>query len=119
VLNADPRSARSFNVAVALGEAPPRPATRPRARVELDPGKLERGLLKLVLSIVELIRQLMEKQAMRRIDAGTLTVEEIDRLGTSLMEVETTIRHLQRQFGIDDLNIDVGPLGPLLDEQAS
>ena len=114
--SAETGSARPFNFAVAIGEARPPVTARPRARLELDPGKLERGLLKLVLSIVELIRQLMEKQAMRRIEAGTLTTEEIVRLGTSLMEIETTIGDLQRLFGIEDLNLDLGPIGPLLDE---
>jgi hypothetical protein len=87
-----------------------------RGRVNFESGQIERGLLKLVLSIVELIRQLMEKQAMRRIEGGSLTGDEIERLGCSLMEVETTIERLQRQFGIDDLNFDLGPIGPLLDE---
>ena len=91
---------------------------RPRARVELEPGKIERGLLKLVLSLVEMLRQLMEKQAMRRIDAGSLTDDEVDRLGRSLQEVETTIRRLQAQFGIEDLNMDLGPIGQMLPEES-
>lgn len=86
-----------------------------RMRVDLENGKIERGLLKLVLSLVELIRQVMEKQAMRRIDDGSLTSEEIDRLGSGLMELETKIRNLQEQFEIDDLNIELGPIGKLLD----
>jgi gas vesicle protein GvpK len=94
-----------------------RPGDTPtRARFELEPGKVERGLLKLVLSLVELLRQLMEKQALRRIEAGSLTTDEIDRVGRSLMEVEQTIRKLQAQFGIEDLNIDLGPIGRLLPE---
>ena len=87
-----------------------------RPRVDLEPGHIERGLLGLVLSLIELLRQLMEKQAMRRIEAGSLTPEEVDRVGRSLMEVEATIRKLQAQFGIDNLNIDLGPLGRLLPE---
>lgn len=87
-----------------------------RPRLELEPGKIERGLLTLALSLIELLRQLMEKQAMRRIDAGTLSAEEIDRVGRSLMEVEATIRRLQQQFGIEHLNFDLGPLGRLLPE---
>jgi len=89
------------------------PAVRPR--IELEPGKIERGLFKLVLTLVELIRQVIEKQAMRRIDAGSLTPDEVDRLGRALMEIESTIRGLQSQFEIDDLNIDLGPLGNLVD----
>jgi hypothetical protein len=119
VPQAERRSPGSFNFAVAIGDAAPRPLSQPRARIAIDPGRVERGLLKLVLSVVELIRQLMEKQAMRRIDAGTLTSDEVERLGVTLMEVEATIRGLQRQFGIDELNIDLGPIGPLLDEQES
>jgi hypothetical protein len=69
----------------------------------------------LVLSLVELIRQLMEKQAVRRMDAGSLTPQETDRLGQGLSELEQKIRELQQQFGIDDLNIDLGPIGTLLD----
>lgn len=88
----------------------------PRARVNLEPGNIERGLLRLVLSIVELLRQLMEKQALRRIEAGSLSDEDADRVGRSLMEVEMTIRGLQQQFGIEDLNVDLGPLGRLLPE---
>ena len=89
---------------------------RARPRIELEPGKVERGLLKLVLSLVEMIRQVLEKQAMRRIEAGTLTDIEIDRLGRTLMEIEAKIRELQAQFEIDDLNIDLGPIGSLVDE---
>ena len=88
-----------------------------RTRVVLEPGNVERGLVRLVLALVELIRQVMEKQAMRRIEAGSLPSADIERLGRSLMEVEATVHKLQRQFGIDDLNIDLGPIGHLLDVQ--
>jgi len=87
----------------------------PRVRVAIDPEKLEKGLLQLVLAVVELLRQLMEKQAMRRIEAGSLSGDEIERLGRGLMDAEATIHNLQRQFGIDDLNLDLGPVGNLLD----
>jgi gas vesicle protein GvpK len=87
-----------------------------RARVELEPGKIERGLVKLVLSLVELLRQVMEKQAMRRIDSGGLSADEVERLGGGLMELEAKIRDLQAHFEIDSLNIDLGPAGRLLDE---
>ena len=85
------------------------------ARIEFETGKMERGLLKLVLSLVELIRQVMEKQAMRRVESGSLTIDEVDRLGVAMMELESKIRELQKQFGIDDLNIDLGPVATLLD----
>jgi dissimilatory sulfite reductase (desulfoviridin) alpha/beta subunit len=105
----------SCRLSVQIGGAAA--ATRPRAMVNLEPGKVEQGLLKLVLSLVELLRQLMEKQAMRRIDAGSLSADDIDRVGCGLMELETKIRELQAQFGIADLNLDLGPIGPLLDRE--
>jgi hypothetical protein len=86
-----------------------------RPRLDFEPGQIERGLLKLVLSLVELLRQVMEKQAMRRIDAGSLTPDEIDRVGCGLMQIEARLRDLQTQFGIDDLDIDLGPIGHLVD----
>jgi gas vesicle protein GvpK len=92
-----------------------RAGVTPRARLELEPGKVEQGLLKLVLSLVELIRQVLEKQAMRRIEAGSISEDDIDRVGRALMEIEAKTRLLQAQFGIDDLNIDLGPVGKLLD----
>src|SRR3954447_5498387 len=98
-----------------IGDPDSRPPRAGRARLELEPDKIERGLLKLVLAVVELLRQVMEKQAMRRIEAGQLTCDEIDRLGRSLMQIESTIASLQKQFAIDDLNIDLGPAGCLLD----
>jgi hypothetical protein len=85
-------------------------------RIELEPGKIEQGLLQLVLAVVELLRQVLEKQAMRRVEAGSLGDDEIDRLGISFMQMEAAISSLQARFGIDDLNIDLGPLGRLLDD---
>lgn len=85
-------------------------------RLELEPEKIERGLVKLVLTLVEMIRQLMEKQAMHRIDVGGLNDEEVDRLGRTLMQLEAKMTELRARFDIDDLNIDLGPLGCLLDE---
>ncbi len=102
-------------VAFEIGDASAAPASASRTRLAIEPGKVEQGLLKLVLALVELIRQLMEKQALRRIEAGSLTSAEIDRLGTTLMQLEEKITELQEQFAIDDLNINLGPLGNLLD----
>ena len=90
------------------------PRTSP-SRVNVDPEKVEQGLAHLVLTVVELLRQLLERQAIRRMEAGSLTAEEIDRVGTSLMRLEQKIRELQEHFHIDDLNINLGPLGNLLD----
>ena len=89
--------------------------TRGASRVNIDPEKVEQGLVKLVLVIVELLRQLLERQALRRMEAGTLTGEEIDRLGTTFMRLEEKVKGLQQHFQIDDLNINLGPLGKLLD----
>lgn len=90
-------------------------STRSTARVNIDPEKVEQGLVKLVLVVVELLRQLLERQAIRRMEAGTLTREEIDRLGTTLMRLEEKIKALQHHFQIEDLNLNLGPLGKLLD----
>ncbi len=113
---AETKSQGEYRFAFDFGDPSSLPPDKPRTRIELQPGKMERGLLKLVLSLVELIRQLMEKQALRRMDAGSLNSAEIDRLGRSLMELELKVRELQAQFEIDDLNIDLGPIGQLLDD---
>ncbi len=85
------------------------------SRVNIDPEKVEQGLAKLVLTIVELIRQLVEKQAIRRVESGSLSDEEIGRLGITLMRLETKMNELKKHFKIDDLNINLGPLGNLVD----
>jgi Gas vesicle protein K len=85
-------------------------------RVNADPEKLERGLAQLVLTIIELLRQLMERQALRRIDGGTLSEEEVERLGRTFMELDKRMEQLRTEFGLDeeDLNLNLGPLGNLL-----
>jgi hypothetical protein len=85
-------------------------------RINADPESVERGLAQLVLTIIELLRQLMERQALRRIDGGTLTDEQIERLGQTFMELDRRMDELTEQFGLtpDDLNLDLGPLGRLL-----
>ena len=85
-------------------------------RIGADPENVERGLAQLVLTIVELLRQLMERQALRRIDAGGLSDEQVERLGTTFMELDKRMEQLRTEFGLnpDDLNIDLGPLGRLL-----
>ncbi|MFB7948517.1 gas vesicle protein K [Kitasatospora phosalacinea] len=88
---------------------------RPR-RVELDPETVGRDLASLVLTVVELLRQLMERQALRRIDQGDLDEEQVEQLGLTLMALEDRMAELREHFGLapEDLNIDLGPLGPLL-----
>jgi hypothetical protein len=87
-------------------------------RLETDPESVQRDLFKLVLTIVELVRQLMEKQALRRVDEGDLTDEQIEGLGTGLMHLEQAMEDLKAKFDLttEDLNIDLGPLGTLLGE---
>ena len=85
-------------------------------RVEIDKDAVRRDLMKLVLTIVELLRQLMERQAVRRFDQGDLTEQQEEDLGTSLMLLAEAMDELTEQFGLtaSDLNLDLGPLGPLL-----
>jgi hypothetical protein len=85
-------------------------------RINADPEGVERGLAQLVLTIVELLRQLMERQALHRVEAGGLTNEEIERLGRTLMLLEQRMEELKEEFGLEDrdLNLNLGPLGNLL-----
>jgi Gas vesicle protein K len=85
-------------------------------RVQADPENVERGLAQLVLTIVELLRQLMERQALRRIDAGGLSEDQIERLGRTFMALADRMEELRDEFGLDeqDLNLNLGPLGNLL-----
>lgn len=87
-------------------------------RLETDADSVERDLFKLVLTIVELVRQLMGKQALRRVDEGDLTDEQIEGLGTGLMRLEEAMDQLKSRYDLTtaDLNIDLGPLGNLLSE---
>ena len=92
------------------------PEPRPRARIEADPEKVERGLVQLVLTLVELLRQLMERQAIRRVEAGGLEDDQVEDLGRTLMLLDEKMTELREHFGLEpeDLNIDLGPLGRLL-----
>ena len=85
-------------------------------RINADPDNLERGLAQLVMTIVELLRQLMERQALRRIDGGSLSEEQVERLGRTFMELDKRMEELRESFGLDeeDLNLNLGPLGNLL-----
>jgi hypothetical protein len=86
-----------------------------RTRLELDPDRLKNGLGQLVLTVIKLLHELLERQAIRRIDAGSLTEEQIERLGITLMGQAEEIDRLRREFGLeeDDLNLDLGPFGRL------
>ncbi len=93
--------------------------TDPRAelplRLETDAASVERDLFRLVLTVIELIRQLMERQALRRIDQGDLSDEQIEGLGMGLMRLEEAMTELRERYGLElsDLDIDLGPLGML------
>jgi hypothetical protein len=78
---------------------------------------VQRDLMKLVLTIIELVRQLMERQAIRRVDEGDLTDDQVEELGVGLMRLEEAMTQLREQFDLapEDLNLDLGPLGTLLD----
>lgn len=85
-------------------------------RWNADPEDVRRSVARLVLTLVEFIRQLLERQAIRRMDAGTLTAEQTEAVGLALMRLEETVREIGRQFGLEpeDLNLDLGPVGRLI-----
>jgi hypothetical protein len=85
-------------------------------RVRTDPETVERGLAQLVLTLIELLRQLMERQALRRMEQGTLDEEQVERLGQTFMKLAERMDELKEEFGLTDadLNLDLGPLGNLL-----
>ena len=89
-----------------------------KGRINADPETTERSLVSLVLTVVELLRQLMERQALRRVDHGDLTDAQIEAIGQTLLNLENRMAELCEHFGIDqgELNLDLGPLGPLLPE---
>ena len=103
----------------AFAEPVETPKPRLPRRINLEPEKVEQGLVKLVLSLVELLRQLMEKQALRRIEGGGLSAAQVERLGTTLLRLEQQMAKLKEHFQIDSLNIDLGPLGNLFDDEAA
>jgi hypothetical protein len=87
-------------------------------RVDCSPESVEQGLAKLVLGLIELLRRLLERQAIRRMEGGSLTDEQVENMGVALMKLEEKLRELAAHFGLrpEDLNLDLGPLGNLLDE---
>jgi len=101
--------------------SPRRPAAAPASlatlpdRIRLEPDNVRNGLAQLVLTLVELLRELLERQAIRRMDAGSLTDEEIERTGQTFCRLAEEIERLKGHFGFrdEDLNLDLGPLGKL------
>jgi hypothetical protein len=82
-------------------------------RIDADPEHVEQGLARLVLTVIELLRKVLEHQAIRRMDGGSLTEEQLERLGLSLLKLSERMDELKGTFGLtdDDLDIDLGPLG--------
>jgi hypothetical protein len=85
-------------------------------RVNADTAGLEKGLAQLVLTLIELLRQLMERQALHRIEGDTLTADEVERLGVTFMALAERMEELKQTFELsdEDLNLDLGPLGNLM-----
>ncbi|MEI7555751.1 gas vesicle protein K [Candidatus Chlorohelix sp.] len=86
------------------------------ARIDASPSDVEQGLAKLVLTLIELLRQLLERQAVRRVEGGSLTDAEIERMGDTFIRLEARMKELKEIFGLQDeeLNLNLGPLGNLL-----
>jgi hypothetical protein len=91
-------------------------AAAPPPRWNADPEDVRRSVAKLVLTLVEFIRQVLERQAIRRLEAGTLTADETESVGIALMRLEDTVREIGAQFGLapEDLHLDLGPVGKLV-----
>ncbi len=85
-------------------------------RINIDAESVEQGLAKLVLTVIEFIRRLLEKQAISRVESGNLTPEQVEALGLALMKLEAKLQELKTQFGLaeEDLNLNLGPLGRLI-----
>ena len=86
------------------------------SRINIDAQSVEQGLAKLVLTLIEFISRLLEKQAVRRMEGGDLSPEQIEELGLALMKLEAKLQELKTQFGLDDedLNLYLGPIGRLI-----
>jgi hypothetical protein len=84
-------------------------------RINADPERVEQGLARLVLTVIEVVRKVLEHQAVRRMDGGGLTAEEVERLGLTLLKLDERMQQLKGAFGLtdEDLQIDLGPLGRL------
>jgi translation elongation factor EF-1beta len=87
-------------------------------RIDCSPENIEQGLARLVLTLIELLRQLLERQAIRRMEGGSLSDQEVETMGEALMKLEAKIQELATHFGLTmaDLNLDLGPLGHLLEK---
>lgn len=93
-----------------------RTAAKSPLRWNADPDDVQRSVAQLVLTLVEFVRKLLERQAIRRMEAGTLTDEQTEDVGRALMKLEETVRDIAAKFGVapEDLNLDLGPIGKLM-----
>ncbi|MFL6055733.1 MAG: gas vesicle protein K [Actinoallomurus sp.] len=110
----EPFDARPYDPDAVL--PPGTPARRGGRRIEADSETVQRDLAQLVLTVVELVRQLVERQCIRRVDQGDLSDEQVEEIGVTLMRLEEAMEELCERFGLSmsDLNLDLGPLGTLL-----
>lgn len=90
----------------------------PIERIDCSPENIEQGLARLVLSLIELLRRLLERQAIRRLEGGSLPEDKIEEMGQALMRLEAKVHEIAAVFGLkpEDLNLELGPLGNLLDK---
>lgn len=104
----DPAQDQSVSDLIALANALPE-------RINADPDKVEQGLARLVLTVIELLRRVLEHQAVRRMDGGSLTDEQVERLGLALLRLNDRMDELKKTFDLtdEDLVVDLGPLGEL------
>lgn len=104
------------SAAPAIEEAASEGRLAPARRINIDPENLKNGLGQLVLTLIKLLHELLEKQAIRRMESGSLTEEQIEKLGMTLLRQAEEIERLRELFGLEaaDLNLDLGPLGKLL-----
>ena len=88
------------------------------SRIECSSDNIEQSLARLVLGLIDLLRRLLERQAVRRMEGGTLTDGQVEEMGLALMKLEKKVREMAEQFGLkpEDLNLDLGPLGTLWDK---
>jgi hypothetical protein len=108
--------ATDFDRIQAVGSAGAAPAISPSLKIAIDPDDVKKGLGRLILTVVELLRELLERQAMRRIEGGSLAEIEIERLGMTFLQLSEQMAVVKSALGLEgeDLNLDLGPLGTLL-----
>lgn len=109
-IDADPDALEEFTREMRTGRT-----FTPR-RLELEKDKIEAGLAKLVLTVIELLRQLLERQAIKRMEAGSLSDRQIEEMGETFLKLEQKMEEMKAYFGLqdEDLNLDLGPLGNLM-----